>query len=121
MALIATLSTSSSSGDRRRSGANDWAAVIMEPRFSQAFERRNFAPSHKELGFFVIFISGFCCTDAKTPGIGLFAYLFVLNRLLAIESSGLPQNTPFPLMLNISENSEFLPVVISFATSYRTT
>lgn len=93
----------------------------MEPRFSQAFERRNLAPSHKELGFFVIFTSGFYWTDAKTPGIGLLACLFVLNKLFAIESSGLPQNTPFPLMLNINENSEFKPVVISFATSYKMT
>lgn len=89
----------------------------MAPRFSHALDRRCFAPSIRVLGRFVIMTSGFCYTPANMPGIGLLPCLDVLNKLLAMESEGFPQKTPFPFMFSWRENFAFSPVVMFLATS----
>jgi len=52
---------------------------------------------------------------------GLRCSLLILNRLLAIVSYGLAQNTVLPLTFNYNSNSASCPVVIFYATFCRTT
>lgn len=66
---------------------------------SQTLDNILFAPDQNEVCF-AGGASGFWLTPARTPGRGDFAFELSLNKLLAIESLGLPQNTVFPLILH---------------------
>lgn len=50
-----------------------------------AEEAKFFTPSQRELDFFGL-TSGFYCTPANIPGIGLFLFALFLNKLFAIAS-----------------------------------